>query len=314
MNVLKPYFKYSLLFLFFLCVKFGLFSQIDSTYITPYDNNLTVKVYTTSKFNTLLLRSMQGEKTIEPNTPLGLGLGVTWKKWGMSFSYGFGFMRNKKKGNTQSIDIQVNYCGRKVVWDIMGQLYQGFHEDNSRNGYHFYKDVSTMRFGVFGQYIFNSQKFSYSAAFHQKERQLRSAGSWLLGAGIYFNRIDLGDLDFLETASPASFKQSNFQLGPSGGYVHTWIMKKKFFITLSLSLGLNIGVNMEERDFMIAPSVVPRFAMGYNGEKWGLHVSYVNHLIYTLVSKAEKIGSSTGNIQLVFTKRFDIPSKGNERK
>lgn len=164
--------------------------------------------------------------------------------------------------------------------------------------------MTTIKVGAFGQYVFNSRKFSYNAAFNQKEQQLQSAGSWLLGGGIYYNQIDFG----IDTLGKYK-KQNNFQLGPSGGYAYTWVMKRDFSITLSLSVGINIGINMEERDFMIAPTATPRFAMGYNGKSWGLHISYVNHLIYMLIFKENKIGSSTGNIQLTFTKRFYIQKK-----
>ena len=301
----KILFKHFFICLFFIIIHSNVFPQVDSAYINPYPINLTTKIYLTSKFNTILYRSPMQTMTLEPNSPLGIGLGVSWKKFGMSFSYGFGFMRNQKKGNTKSFDIQINNYGRKIVLDIMVQIYKGFYEDNhSANKYKIYKDLSTVRIGAFGQYIFNSRKFSYNAAFNLKEQQLLSAGSWLLGGGIYFNRIDFGT----DTLGKYE-KQNNFQLGPSGGYAYTWVIKKNFFITLSLSVGVNIGVNMEDHDFMIAPTATPRFAMGYNGKSWGVNMSYVNHLIYTVISERKKIGSSTGNLQLAFIKRFIIPQR-----
>lgn len=276
----------------------AVFAQSDSICHESNSNKLTTKFYFANKFNAILYGSHANEITMESNNPLGIGFGISWRKIGFGFSYGIGFIQNQNKGYTKSFDIQVNRYGKKFLFDVIAQHYQGFYDDNNGE-YRIFDDIETFKIGIFGQYIFNSGKYSYNFLFDQKEQQYHSAGTWLLGGGVFYNQIDFG------TQLVSNYDtQKNILMGPSLGYAYTWVMRRDFYLALSLSIGANLGFSPDEREFIIAPATTPRFAFGYTGESWGLSISYVNHLIYTLITEENKIGTSTGNLKFTFIKRF----------
>ncbi|NDV45564.1 DUF4421 domain-containing protein [Paludibacter sp. 221] len=276
------------------------YSQTDSTYIKPFAQNFSLKVYASNKIASLLHENLLEENTYDPNRPPGIGVGFTLGKMGVSVSYGFDFLRDKEKGHTRSLDLQYHNYGRKIVFDLMGQYYEGFYNDNNQNNYETHPDLKTIKLGFFGQYIFNSSRFSYRAAFNQKERQVKSAGSFLLGGGIYYNEVHSDIPGFF--SNPDCVKQVNFQIGPSAGYAYNWAITERYFISLSASAGFNLGFTNDQK-FMIYPTAIPRFATGYNAESWSISLSYVNNLIYTYYTKSRKIALSSGGVQLTFVKR-----------
>lgn len=128
-----------------------------------------------------------------PNNPPNIGLGFSMNNTIVNVSYGqgFNFMRDKEKGKTKALDLQIHNYGKKFTFDVFIQRYRGFYaEDESGNVLALYPDLKIRQYGAYGQYIFNNKKFSYRAAFNQNEKQLKSAGSFLIGGGVYFSKIE----------------------------------------------------------------------------------------------------------------------------
>lgn len=302
--------KRYILILYILFISISSFSQIDSAYIQAFDQELSIRPYVYKKFTTLSTEIGEDETDYLPNTPVGIGFGVTYKKYSLSGGYAFGFMRDKNKGKTKSIDFQYHYYGRNFVFDFFFQDYKGFYreDDKQKEIYHIYPDIKLAQYGVFGQYVFNSKKFSYQAAFNQSEKQLKSAGSFQLGGGLYYNKVRSDS-----TITLPNNKLINYQISISGGYAYTWVIKRNFFTSLSVSLGINLGAE-SIRDFSkkieVSPSVFPRFSMGYNGKDWSIGLSFVMNRIYVSHNdKIQKIALGTGNFQLSYIKRIDIAPK-----
>lgn len=301
----KYYFKIILFIIGFCFYAQSAFSQVDSTYIRPLAYPFSLKINAANKFSALLHEHLFDENTYNPNRPLALGVGFTSGKIGMSFSYGFEFLSNKAKGHTESFDIQYHNYGRRIVFDVIGQLYKGYYNDDKMvgNDYQVHQNLRTIKVGLSGQYVFNSTRFSYSSTFSQKELQLKSAGSLLLGAAAYYNEIHSDLPGFFKDS--LQIKQINFQLGPTIGYAYNWVVSPVFYISASVSGGFNLGFNDQISNVMVYPTAIPRFAAGYNMDKWGILMSYVNNLIYTYYSENRKIALSSGGIQLTFIRRFD---------
>lgn len=158
-----------------------------------------------------------------------------------------------------------------------------------------------------GQVVFNNKKFSYKAAFNQNERQLKSAGSFLLGGGVYFTKIS-SDSSFVHKTRNSL---RNFQFGVSGGYAYTWAINKRWFASGSATVGANFGTerinDFGKQKIEIYPTFFPRIATGYNKEKWSLGLSYINNLIFSSFSEStnSNVGLSSGNFQIAYIWRFD---------
>ncbi|MDX6188786.1 DUF4421 family protein [Flavobacterium sp. Fl-318] len=291
-------------------------AQIDTTYIKPFENKFSVSSYLALKFLSLEQETNGETKKFMPNTPMSLGLGVTVNNTIINFSYGYGlgFMRDDKKGRTKAFDFQLHNYGRKFTVDLFIQKYRGFYTaDNSNKNIQLYPDLKIQQYGAFGQYIFNNKKFSYKAAFNQNERQLKSAGSWLLGGGVYFTKID-SDSSFVHKSKNSL---RNFQFGVSGGYAYTWAISKRWFTSGSITAGVNFGTerinDFGKKKIEIYPTFFPRISAGYNKEKWSLGLSYINNLIFSSFSQdsdgtnnGNSTGLASGNFQIAYIWRLGI--------
>lgn len=294
--------------LIFLLTPFIIRAQVDSTYIQPYEHELSVKPHVYYKYTSLTHEiDDNNEITYMPNSHVSLGLGITYKNYSISGGYGFGFMRDKDRGKTAIFDFQYHYYGRKFIADVFFQRYKGFYTEQNDEVFTLYPDISIIQYGVFGQYVFNNKKFSYKAAFNQSEKQLKSAGSWQLGGGIYYNQVRSDS-----TLQLNQYKRlRNYQLSVSGGYVYNWIISKNFYLSGGVSVGFNIGTeNLSSfKKVEISPSVFPRISTGYNAEDWSIGFSVVVNQIYVANSKLLKMTLNTGTMQMSYTKRFSVAPK-----
>ncbi|MFW0738976.1 DUF4421 family protein [Flavobacterium sp. T12S277] len=296
---MKSYFSLLLTFVLpYFCI-----AQTDTTYIKPFENKASVRTYLSMKFISLQQETNGDIKKFMPNTPMNLGLGISIKNTIIDFSYGQGlsFMKDKEKGRTKALDFQIHNYGRKFIIDLFVQKYRGFYiADDAGKNVQLYPDLKIQQYGAFGQYVFNNKKFSYKAAFMQNEKQLKSAGSFLLGGGVYFSKIN-SDSSFVYKSKNAL---RNFQFGVSGGYAYTWAISKKWYTSGSATIGVNVGTerinDFGKQRIEVYPTFFPRIAFGYNKEKWSLGLSYINNVIFSSFSDDNKsnIGLSSGNFQI----------------
>ncbi|WP_173971166.1 DUF4421 family protein [Flavobacterium bizetiae] len=303
---MKLYFYFSLFFIFpYFCQ-----GQIDTTYIKPFENKLSLRTYLSTKF-ILMEKEVDGKvKNFTPNTPMSLGFGVSINNTIINLSYGYGlnFMKDDDKGRTKALDFQIHNYGRKFIIDLFIQKYHGFYtSDDSDKNIKLYPDLNIQQYGAFGQYVFNNKKFSYKAAFNQNERQLKSAGSFLLGGGVYFTKIG-SDSSFVHKSKNSL---RNFQFGVSGGYAYTWAINQRWFTSGSATMGVNLGTerinDFGKRKIEVYPTFFPRISVGYNKENWSLGLSYINNLIFSSFTdnNTGNIGLASGNLQIGYIWRLN---------
>jgi len=238
-----------------------------------------------------------------PNSRLIIGLGFSYGILSVNIGVNFPALNNKdteQLGNTRHLDLQTHLYSRKFVIDLYFMKYQGFYLQNSYDilenwpsdeTYQLRGDVKINGYGGNIQYIFNNQKFSYRAAYSQTDRQKKSAGSFLAGIDGYYIEGN-GDSSLI----PANIKHddfwnginydksTNFSLGINGGYAHTFVVKQKWFLSLSAVPGLAIGkatLSNRETDqkwssFTVNTNLMWRFAVGYHSSKFYTGLSYVN--------------------------------------
>lgn len=293
---------------------FALFSncicaQVDSTYIVPFDQDLAIKVYTEYKYTALVKTVGQNtDMTFMSNKPLDIGLGFSWKNISLSGSYGFKFLADSENGKTESLDFQYHRYNKNYVWDVYYYKYKGFYtEADKTRAIDLYPDIKVSQVGSFAQYVFNNKKFSYRATFGQSEKQLKSAGSFLLGGGIFYSTLYANE----NTIGKEEIDLWSFQIGASGGYAYTWVINKNFFISGSLSGGISVGNADDELSFKslkIYPNYFVRFAAGYNADTWSLGMSYINNSTHLIHTQEDQLMLNSGTARFTFTKRFNAES------
>lgn len=285
------------------------YSQVDYNYIGFFEQKIAVKGFLAKKYVFLFHEYDELiSRTYMPNNPFELGLGLSLNNTAFSFGYGYGFsfMRDKERGKTSSFDFQFHHYGRKYTFDIFFQKYKGFYmeDDNTDIEFELCPDLEIKKYGFDAHYIFNNKKFSYKAAFNQSEKQLRSAGSFLLGGGVYYTHIQ-SDTSFIYNDKN---QLKNFQFGISGGYAYTWVIKRDYFINVSATGGIHFGnetIGRIGKDKLeVYPSIFPRISMGYNQENWSVGFSYLGNMIFPSFTENNSIGLMSGNFQFTYTHRF----------
>lgn len=241
-------------------------SQTDSTYISSFDRDFSARSYITTKISGLdkMTKQEYAGFIYRINAPVGIGVGASWKNYAFAFSRRIGFLRDPKKGKTNSLEFQ----------------YYGYR-----------------------------RKFAYSLSL-QNERQLKSAGSFLLGAVVYYTKLNT---DTLKLFSNMENIHENIQLGITGGYAYSWVLGKSWFVTGSIDLGVNLGHNNPKQIFnekvKIYPTLNSRIAAGYNLDSWSFGLSSYYNRVYLFIDGKDNLSVNEFNIQLTFIKRFNWGNK-----
>ena len=292
-------------------------TEVEPVYLQRYPSDSSIKLFSSSRFATFSFYPAEDEEHYNylPNAKVKIGFGASWKALSLSWGYGIDVLQREGKGNTESFDIQFNFHGKQFLVETFAQQHSGFYllerMDNSDPSSPLRlttlrPDITLRKYGLFGQYIFNSDKFSYEAALGQKERQLISAGGLQLGLGIYFTEAQ-ADSSFypVNTVSEKQYLRKTL-LGPNIGYTHTWIWNR-IFLTASMTAGFNIGISYndeakQQREF--APSIYPRFYCGYNADNWSLNFQFDNNMFFISSNDDAKIGLNTGHLGLTLVRRL----------
>jgi len=314
----------------------ALAGENDSNYVESYLNYLTTRVYASLKTAEISLRDQNVQKNLiyHPNDAMILGFGFNYGILGLNIGFKFPFINNDddKYGKTDYLDLQTHIYTRPLVLDLYAQYYKGYHLTspndwiiNWPSGDSLPKrpDIYSISFGLNGQYIFNNKKFSYRAAFLQNEWQKKSAGSFLVGANIFY--VDTkGDSSFI----PKSYSDSSFfgglhfsqyrlfNMGVTAGYAQTFVLKQHWFFTLALVGGLSGGgswvYTSEEGEpdrsgFTAAMNLSGRIALGYNSSRFYAGVSYLGIFVRNQSPVPETwLGYDTGLFRINIVYRFRL--------
>ncbi|MBI3510155.1 MAG: DUF4421 family protein [Bacteroidetes bacterium] len=161
----------------------------------------------------------------------------------------------KKTGETKYSTFSFGFSEYRFRFETSYRKYEGFY-DNKTSTY----DTSFHTTGIYWQnpnmlarsykakiiWIRNKRKFSYGAAYFNTERQLKSAGSFLLISNIY-NYLFSADSSLLPFAARQyygeygyvnRFNATGFSFGP--GYTYSLVIVHSLFLNLTLTGGIDV--------------------------------------------------------------------------
>ncbi len=291
------------------------FSQSNAYYKT-IEEDLIVRTVIYHNVIKLNIEELDKKELINysSNNSINVGLGVTHSKipFGISIGYSIGNALDRDYLKTESTDFQLHWYRQKYVIDIFYQNYKGFYIEDTELNFDQANipDLSVSTTGIVGQYIFNANKFSYRAAFNQKEKQIKSAGSFLLGGGVYFFHLKSTDLSVLKNEK--SLK--SFQMGINAGYSYNWVINSDWLINSSLTLGANIekenpnAGNICDR-LSIKPASLVRLSCFYNSQKWSMGISGVINMVALTYTKDLERKLMFGRFNITYLRRFSFKNK-----
>lgn len=310
-------------------------TENDTSYISDHTKDLTVRILGSRKYTNYRLSDRGAGSTIvyKPNSNFNIGVGVNYKVIGINLGLNFPFINNDNEqyGRTRSLDLQSHLYLRKLTIDLWAQFYKGYYLSNPttvlkdwtpQRIYPQRSDMRTRDIGINVQYIFNDKQFSFRSAFLQNEYQKKSAGSFMAGGSIYsvFVRAD-------STVVPNGLKAGDFfnnehfnntniySITLDGGYAHTFVYRRYFFVTLSLmgGAGINYTVLENSGDAVVDKkaglqlNTTLRCAAGYNSEQYFAGVYFVDMITRSnapVPGAYQQFGA--GNFRVALAKRFRL--------
>jgi hypothetical protein len=285
----------------------------DSSYYQSFERYITARFYFSQKFTTLQVQRSPDIAPFRyvPNTNLTMGVGVTYQSLSVNLGYGFGFLNTDgEKGKTRYLDIQTHVYGRKMTVDLLGQFYRSYYiapkgmASPERDKYYIRPDLRSRVLGVSAYRLLNPDRFSFRAAMLQNEQQKKSAGSFLLGAEIYYGVIQ-SDSSMIPGVLQDDFVQRDvrrlgfIKAGPGAGYAYTWVPAPYFYLTGSLCVSLSADFSQQEgsgskfNSFQFNKGFIYRVAAGYDRDNWNVNLS--------LVGNQMTVGGSGHNNKYVLT-------------
>lgn len=202
-------------------------------------------------------------------------------------------------GVTSQFSLRASLNGKRVWNTNFLQVYNGFYLQNpdqidpsgdlAKSDLRIRPDIQSITLFSNLAYCFNPERFSYRAALWQLDRQEKSAGSFVLGASYRLNvLISDSSLGLIPMAVKSHFEparrvtsQRLSNLTVHGGYIHTFVFRKYWFITLYLLPGISsqggayLAEDGMERRFtsrMVFANEF-RFIAGYNHDSWFTGIS-----------------------------------------
>jgi len=308
----------------------------DTSYIRIYRDELTTRIYLKRKQNSYNLDGKFASPWLKykTNDNLLLGIGYTYSFMTINLGVKMPFINKDDDiyGETKYTDLSLHGIFRSIIVDLYLQWNKGYYlsnpEDiqpgwNTGQGYPLRRDMRSNIVGVNVQYLFNSSRYSYKAAFLQNEFQKRSAGSAIAGIEGHW-MLGITDSAMVAPAIPPSgfledvpFNQVDiFNMGINGGYAYTFVWSEKFYLSLSATVGFsgaknNIHYSTTSTTYWsgltVGLTTSSRISLGYNSNDYYVGLSANHFALRNLVwGENNWFTYGTGNIRLNLVKRFRL--------
>ena len=181
------------------------------------------------------------QSTIKPKFTYNIGLWVGYRGYGL----GYNFALSKSNGNSFSIGATGSRYGiylrtrsletRELDVSVQGEDYYGKY-DGYEKGFQVWDDISVKTFILDGFYMLNGKRFSYAAAYDQSVVQLRSAGSFMLGAMFYQSNVDFANrknapiIQIMDNTGKLKIQEG----GVGFGYSYNWVPVKNLMVNVTV--------------------------------------------------------------------------------
>jgi len=308
----------------------------DTNYYHSYTDQLTTRLFSSVKYANFSIDDQNLRKSVSynVNNRVMLGFGANYSIFGLNIAFNAPFNEwdEDKYGKTEYLDLQSHLYLRKYVVDFYLQRYQGFYMSNPEgmiqnwivsDSFPKRPDIRIVDAGLNVQFVFNSKKFSYRAAYLQNEWQKKSAGSFILGASVFYVMVR-GDSSLIPSqVAPPDFaqghkydKSTQFSLGINGGYSHTFVAWKNFFLVVGVSAGPALGTTsvhqtdlkqVTKSGMTVNLNALGRASLGYNSSKFYVGVFYLNQVVGNKLPQNDVWNFfNTGNFRFNLVYRFRL--------
>ena len=279
----------------------SLIKRYDTSFVNPLPNTISLRYYLNLKQNALDF-NVNGDDAIrryEVKNQLRYGFGFGYRWLIANGAYHFNPEKDIKK-----YDFQINVNGKRFLYDIRTQWYKGY----KLKGNDFRKDIELVSVGGSLRYNFKHKIYSFKSSFDQTQWQLKSAGTPIAGINYSYLKLKSDSLFNLGVNSDiTTLSHETFNVGFGGGYAHTFVRNKHWFLTVSLLVYLDAKINSDipiKQNLKINPE--PRIAFGYNSSKYWVGLTGTFHQFPGQLSDDVYLNYNYNNIKLLFVHRLNF--------
>lgn len=306
---------------------------LDSLYVRDFSNRPTTRLYVSSKFNSMIVRSKDAftDLRYRPNGHYNIGIGASYRRLTLNIGLPMPFVPSDvpEKGRTRFLDAQATLHTNRQSSNLFLQVFKGYHitsHASDRIGWQqttavpYRPDLLQFNIGFSSLRIVDYEHFSYRATFNQDAWQQRSKGTWLYGgyATCYVLKADsalvpsvlLPEFNISSVITKGVF----VDLGAMGGYVHTFVHKSHWFLTLSGAAGL--GPSLQRLQLPQAEGVSTqvdlgpgwhlqfRAGIGYNSRYRYAGILFNQEKIGYLLQPQDRFAWDVGNFRVMLVQRL----------
>lgn len=236
----------------------------------------------------------------QPNSSRTFGIGGNIL--GISYTFSFQLPQALQRdpdrfGNTEQRDLRVSVYYKRLGLQVDRQEYTGYYLNNvaeldpdwqGDEEFPYRQDLQVRRVGVGLSYLFQSDKFSYSAALNNSKRQHLGGGTFFVQA--YGGRLTVGGdslllprWHFAGSGPAAAVEEINVYHGSlMPGYAHTFVMGR-FYLMTSLALGpevqrrnLTDENQADSEQWAVEGRLQLHAAFGYDDDRYFWNVAYLS--------------------------------------
>ena len=257
----------------------------DPDFRVNYFENIILRTNFTSDVPRMEVSNKITNETfdIRPAVEYQIGYSADYKWFAIGFGFSPNFLLTSKDqaelSNSSSYTVSLNFFfSDRWRQELKYSYYKGFFTDNSDLDF-----SNTELQGVEGgTYFIINPNFSFRAHYAQTERQLKSTGSFIPRLNYIYSKLRPNIISILSNTvnspniGPVDVITS-LDIIAQIGYIHTFVIKNKWFATFGLHPGL--GYNYSEYELVDSNSSRSSFqnlsfalnsevSIGYNAYRW----------------------------------------------
>lgn len=299
-------------------VNTSLCAQRDTSFIELFENRARINTGFRYKDRSLTFSTPSGEDFKLENKGLSFRLGGRYKWASYTFSLPISDLgTGTDEEQSKNFSLGLTLFLRQQLVSGRFRTTQGFRSLSAEGESVFRDDVNLFTATVYGFHVLNNKKFSLRASFKQRDRQLQSQGSFLLG-GLVDRQMLTSDGVFIPVEDGQNkwiSRMAQTKFGVGLGYAHTFHLGNHFFLTPFAIAGPEFrfqtfdevsSARREREQLRVSPRIRGYLALGWNGKRTA--VAITSTYLPTLdMSENLETRFNQLNVELRITRRFLHP-------